>query len=422
MNTVLITSAQLISPNHSLNGQQVDILIKDGVIADISNKINASDDAITVIDAKGAVVSPGFFDLNVNIGEPGYETKEDISTGTAAAAAGGFTGIAVHPNTNPSIQSRTEVSLVVNAAKGNLVDVYPVGAISKKREGNELAELYDMKINGAIAFSDGNRSVQQAGVMGRALLYAKGFDGLIISFAQDESVASGNQMNEGVMSTYLGMKGIPNLAESLMVSRDLYLAEYNEAPIHFTAISTAESVELIKAAKNKGLKVTCDVAAHNLVYTDDEVVSFDSNYKVSPPLRTKADVEALLQGLKEGVIDAVVSQHTPQEIEFKNVEFHIAKNGITGLQTALPLAVKAGLTAEQIVEKFAVGPRKVVNLSVPALTVGEQANLVVFDVQEKWTFDATTNKSKCANNPLFGQEVVGKVKLVVNNNQLIVNK
>lgn len=422
MNTVLITSAQLISPNHSLNGQQVDILIKDGVIADISNKINASDDAITVIDAKGAVVSPGFFDLNVNIGEPGYETKEDISTGTAAAAAGGFTGIAVHPNTNPSIQSRTEVSLVVNAAKGNLVDVYPVGAISKKREGNELAELYDMKINGAIAFSDGNRSVQQAGVMGRALLYAKGFDGLIISFAQDESVASGNQMNEGVMSTYLGMKGIPNLAESLMVSRDLYLAEYNEAPIHFTTISTAESVELIKAAKNKGLKVTCDVAAHNLVYTDDEVVSFDSNYKVSPPLRTKADVEALLQGLKEGVIDAVVSQHTPQEIEFKNVEFHIAKNGITGLQTALPLAVKAGLTAEQIVEKFAVGPRKVVNLSVPALTVGEQANLVVFDVQEKWTFDATTNKSKCANNPLFGQEVVGKVKLVVNNNQLIVNK
>lgn len=421
MNTVLITSAQLISPNHSLNGQQVDILIKDGVIAEISNKINASDDTIMVIDAKGAVVGPGFFDLNVNIGEPGYETKEDIASGTAAAAAGGFTGIAIHPNTNPAIQSRTEVSLVVNAAKGNLVDVYPIGTISKKREGNELAELYDMKINGAIAFSDGNRSVQQAGVMGRALLYAKGFDGLIMSFAQDESIASGNQMNEGIMSTYLGMKGIPNLAESLMVSRDLYLAEYNEAPIHFTTISTAESVELIKAAKGKGLKVTCDVAAHNLVYTDDEVVSFDSNYKVSPPLRTKTDVEALIQGLKDGVIDAVVSQHTPQEIEFKNVEFHIAKNGITGLQTALPMALKAGLTAEQIVEKFAIGPRNVVNMPVPYLSVGENANLVVFDVQESWTFDTTTNKSKCKNNPLFGQKVVGKVKLVVNNNQLIVN-
>lgn len=421
MNTVLITSAQLISPNHSLNGQQVDILIKDGVIADISNKINASDDAITVIDAKGAVVSPGFFDLNVNIGEPGYETKEDIVSGTAAAAAGGFTGIAVHPNTNPSIQSRSEVALVVNAAKGNLVDVHPIGAISKKREGKELAEIYDMKINGAIAFSDGNHSVQQAGLMGRALLYAKGFDALIMSFAQDETVAAGNQMNEGVMSTYLGMKGIPNLAESLMVSRDLYLAEYNEAPIHFSTISTAESVALIKAAKAKGLKVTCDVAAHNLVFTDEEVVSFDSNYKVSPPLRAKVDVDALLQGLKEGVIDAVVSQHTPQEIEFKNVEFHIAKNGITGLQTALPFAIKAGLTAEQIVEKFAVGPRQVVNLAVPTLAVGESANLVVFDVQEKWTFDSTTNKSKCKNNPLFGQEVVGKVKLVVNNNQLILN-
>src|SRR5690606_22713363 len=188
---------------------------------------------------------------------------------------------------------------------------HPVGSISKKREGKELAELYDMKLSGAIAFSDGNHSLQQAGLMGRALLYAKGFDGLIISFAQDESIASGNQMNEGVMSTYLGMKGIPNLAESLMISRDLYLAEYNEAPIHFTTISTSESVDLIKKAKAKGLKVTCDVAAHYLVLSDDDLEGFDSDYKVSPPLRTKKDVKALLKGLKEGVIDAVVSQHTP---------------------------------------------------------------------------------------------------------------
>ena len=421
MSTFLITSAKLISPGHDFDGQQVDILITDGVIADIGNKLTVVNKDVQIVDVSGSVVSAGFFDLNVNIGEPGYETKEDIKTGTAAAAAGGFTGIAVHPNTNPSIQSRTEVSLLVNVAKGNLVDVHPIGAISKKREGNELAELYDMKINGAIAFSDGNRSVQQAGLMGRALLYSKGFNGLIISFAQDESVAGGNQMNEGVMSTYLGMKGIPNLAESLMVSRDLYLAEYNEAPIHFTTISTAESVELIKKAKAKGLTVTCDVAAHNLVFTDDDVIGFDSNYKVSPPLRTKKDVKALLKGVKDGIIDAIVSQHTPHEIEFKDVEFHIAKNGITGLQTVLPLLLKAGLTEEQIVDKLVIGSRKVVGLKVPAITIGAQANLVVFDSKEKWTFDEKSNKSKGKNNPLFGTELVGKVKLVVNNNQLILN-
>src|SRR5690606_25832181 len=325
MSSILITSATLIHASHKLHRQAVDILIKNGVIADISKKIKNADKGTQVIDAKGTVVCPGFFDLNVNIGEPGYETKEDVQTGTAAAQAGGFTGIAVHPNTNPPLQSRSEVSLLVNAAKGNLVDVYPVGTISKKREGKELAELYDMKQSGAIAFSDGTHSMQQAGLMGRALRYAKGFNGLVISFAQDESIAEGNQINEGIISTYLGMKGIPNLAESLMVSRDLYLAEYNEASIHFTTVSTAESLELIKRAKAKGLKVTCDVAAHHLLFSDEDLKGFDSNYKVSPPLRTKRDSKALLKGIRDGVVDAIVSQHTPHEIEFKNVEFHIAK-------------------------------------------------------------------------------------------------
>lgn len=421
MNSILITSAKLISPSHKLHGQQVDILIQDGVIVDVDNVIDTQGEGIEVVDVAGAVVSPGFFDLNSNIGEPGLETKEDIRTGTAAAAAGGFTAIAIHPNTNPPIYTRSEVSLIINTAKSNVVDVYPIGSISKKREGNELAELYDMKQNGAIGFCDGTRSVQQAGLMGRALLYAKGFDGLIISFAQDESISAGAQMNEGIVSTYLGMKGSPNLAEAMMVSRDLFLAEYNEAPIHFTTISTEESVELIKEAKAKGLKVTCDVAAHNLVFTDDTVKGFDSNYKVNPPLRTSKDVEALLQGLKDGVIDAVVSQHTPHEIEFKNVEFHIAKNGIAGLQTVLPMLCLAGLTEEQIVEKLSISPRKIVSLNIPTFEIGEKANLVVFDINEKWTFDEKSNKSKGANNPLFGQELTGKVKLIYNNNQLIIN-
>lgn len=422
MSTVLITSAKLVLPSHKLHLEKIDILIKDGYIEAIGKKLKPTDAKVQVVEVNGASVSPGFFDLNVNIGEPGYETKEDVQTGTAAARAGGFTGIAVQPNTNPALHSRSEVSLLVNAAKGNLVDVHPIGAISKKREGKELAELYDMKSNGAIAFSDGDRSVQQAGLMGRALLYAKGFGGLIISFAEDESIAGGSQMNEGEVSTYLGMKGIPNLSESLMVSRDLYLAEYNEAPIHFTTISTAESVDLIKKAKAKGLSVTCDVAAHNLIFSDEELKGFDSNYKVSPPLRTKKDIKALLKGLKDGVIDAIVSQHTPHEIEFKNVEFQIAHNGVTGLQTALPILIAVGLSEEQIVEKLALAPRRIVGLQVPAMEVGEKANIVVFDTTKKWLFDEKANQSKGKNNPWIGRELIGKSMLVYNNNQLYINK
>jgi len=421
MTTLLITSATIILPGNKNHLKQVDVLIKNGKITEIAQKIKKTDLNGEVLDGKGAFLAPGFLDLNVNFGEPGLETKEDITTGTAAAAAGGFTGVAVQPNTEPPIQSRTEVALVKNLAKGNLVDVFPIGSISKKREGKELAELYDMQQNGAVAFSDGNRSVQQAGLMGRALLYAKGFKGLIISHAEDESMAGDRQMNEGVVSTYLGMKGVPNLAESLMVSRDLYLAEYNDAPIHFATISTVEAVDLIKKAKAKGIAVTCDVAAHNLVLTDKEVEGFDSHYKVNPPLRTKADIKALIKGLKDGVIDAVVSQHTPQEVEFKRVEFHIAKNGIIGLQTVLPLLVQAGLSEEQIVDKLAVGPRRVLGMDVPLIEEGATANLVLFDTSSHWVFTKEHNKSKSENTPFFGTELTGKVLAVVNNGQIFKN-
>ncbi|PUV25983.1 MULTISPECIES: dihydroorotase [Sphingobacterium] len=421
MKSLLITSVKVILPGNEYHQQTVDVLIEKGKIAQIGNTIKVADKNVETIDGTGKILSPGFFDLHANFGEPGLETKEDIRTGTAAAAAGGFTAVAVMPNTEPAIQSRSEVALVVNAAKGNIVDIHPIGAISKKREGKEMAELYDMKQNGAVAFSDGNRGVQQAGLMSRALLYAKGFEGLIFSHAEDESMAGGNKMNEGAMSTYLGMKGIPNLAESLMVSRDLYLAEYTEAPIHFASISTPEAVDLIKKAKAKGLRVTCDVAAHQLVFTDEDIIGFDSNYKVSPPLRTKADAKALIKGLKDGVIDAVVSQHTPQEIEFKNVEFHIAKNGIIGLQTVLPLLIRAGLNEEQIVHSLAVRPRQILGLAVPQIKAGAMANLVLFDPAKSWNFDEKTNKSKSKNSPLFGQTLKGAVELVINNNQIIKN-
>lgn len=421
MNTLLIKSVEIAFPGHTLHNKRVDVLIERGKITGIGTDIVADAGQTTVFDAEGQFLAPGFFDLNANFGEPGLETKEDIITGCAAALAGGFTGIAVHPNTQPAVHSRAEVALIVNRAKGLPVDVHPIGAISKKREGRELAELYDMKLAGAVAFGDGDQPVQQAGLMSRALLYSKGFDGLIFSYAEDSSMAGKAKMNEGVISTYLGMKGNPNLAEALMVARDLALAEYNGAPIHFTTISAAQSVELIRRAKNNGVRVTCDVAAHHLVLTDDLIAGFDSNYKVAPPLRTQTDVDALRMGLKDGTIDAVVSQHTPHEIEFKNVEYEIAANGMIGLQTVLPLVLKAGLDPNQLVEKLAINPRKILGLPLPELKENADANFVLFDPGKTWMFDTASNRSKSANSPLMGTTLSGLVTLVVHNRQVVKN-
>ncbi len=414
---LLLQSVTIIHPGSKHNGKKADIIISDGKIERIENKIDPDEKSIDIIDGKGKFLSPGFFDMNVNFGEPGYETKEDLVSGCETAAAGGFTGVAVMPDTHPPIHSKAEVSYIVNKTKNNLVDVFPLGTISHKREGKDLAELYDMTLAGAVAFTDGNIPVSDSGLMSRALLYAKGFDGLIFSHAEDPSIAGKGKMNEGVTSTYLGLIGIPALAEEVMVSRDLYLAEYNDSPIHFSTISTLHSVDLIRQAKKKGLKVTCDVAAHHLVLTEEIVAGFDSNYKVKPPLRTKIDVKALLAGLKDGTIDAIVSQHTPHEIEFKNVEFEIASYGITGLQTALSLALKAGLTPEKIVEKMAINPRKILRLPIPEIEAGAPANLVLFDTETSWVLNQESNRSKSSNSPFTDQSFKGKVSLVYNNNQ-----
>ncbi|XHR97581.1 dihydroorotase family protein [Mucilaginibacter sp. UC70_90] len=346
------------------------------------------------------------------------ETKEDLRSGTIAAAAGGFTGIALMPNSQPPVHSKSEVEYLLNRSKSNLVDVYPLGTISQKREGKDLAEMYDMYQSGAKAFTDGNRPVQDAGLMEKALLYAQGFDALVFSYPEDTAIAGKAKVNEGEISTLLGMKGIPSLAEELMVARDLYLAEYTVSRIHFTTISTARSVELIREAKRKGIEVTCDVAAHHLVLTDEALLGFDSLYKVKPPLRTADDVAALVKGLKDGTIDAIVSQHTPHEIEFKDVEFEVAEYGMVGLQTAFALALKAGLPVELIIEKLAINPREILGVELPVIAEGENANLVIFDTDTEWEYTAANNKSKSANSPYIGQRLKGKVLLTYNNQQI----
>lgn len=411
---LLIKSATISDPGSPFNQQIVDVLIEKGQITKIAPKIDSDTESF---DAGGKHLAPGFFDLNCNIGELGLETKEDLHTGTQAAASGGFTGVALMPNTQPPVHSKAEIEYLMNRAKNNLVDVYPLGALSYKREGKDLAEMYDMYQSGAKAFTDGNRPVQDAGLMERALLYTKGFNALVFSYPEDTAIAGKAKVHEGEVSTLLGMKGIPSLAEELMVARDLYLAEYTESRIHFSTISTERSVDLIREAKKNGLQVTCDVAVHHLLLTDQALMGFDSQYKVKPPLRTQKDVKALLKGLKDGTIDAIVSQHTPHEVEFKNVEFEVAEYGMIALQTAFATALEAGLSIDTIIQKMALNPRKILNVEVPVIGPGQKANLVVLDKDAEWTYDKSNNRSKSYNSPFIGKKLKGSVLLTYNNNK-----
>ncbi|TKC65408.1 dihydroorotase [Pedobacter hiemivivus] len=417
---LLITGVTIADPNSQFNQQKCDVRVEHGKITAIESKLGTlkATKGETIFDGSGSVLSPGFFDLNCAIGDPGIETKEDIYTATAAAAAGGFTGLAVLPHTKPVVQSKGEIAYIINKAKGNLVDVLPVGAVSQDLEGKELAEMYDMKLAGAVAFSDGTKAISDDGFMSRALQYAKGLNGLLMVYPENKSIAGKSQINESKNSVLLGMKGLPALAEEMHISRDIFLATYHDATVHISNISTAGSVALIKKAKKDGVKITCDVAAHQLVFTEELLNDFDSNYKVKPPLRGKTDIKALISGLKDGTIDAVSSQHRPHEIEFKDVEFEIAAYGIIALQTVLPLLLKAGLDAGQIAEKLSVNPRILLGLTVPVIEKDAEANFTLYNATEEWLYKSENNFSKSANSPLLNKKLTGKVKLVYNNKQL----
>lgn len=415
MKKILIRSAKIADPTSPENGKIRDILIQDGVIARLGDNIRAR--GVEEIDASGAFASPGWLDMHTNIGDPGFETKEDFISGTAAAAAGGFTGIMLMPNTNPPLHSKSEIDYVQSRTRDLPVNVYPVGCISYRREGKDIAEMFDMHLAGAVAFSDGNRPVADTGLMMRAQMYVNGFGGLIISYAEDRGIAGNASVNEGVASILLGMKGIPALAEEAMLSRDISLAGYNNTRLHFTCVSTAGAVELIRAAKKKGLPVTADVAAHHLLLDDTFLEGFDSNYKVKPPLRGKADIRALRQGLKDGTIDAVCSQHTPHEEEYKEVEFETAAFGISALETAYPvfnMAMGKGFSVEKTVEKLALNPRKILGLAVPEIRKGAPAEITLFDPSREWVLDKRGMHSKGKNSPFVGSRLRGKVLAVIN--------
>ncbi len=416
---VLIKSAKVIDPNSPVNGQVTDLLIENGVITKVASGIN--DEANQVIESDNLHVSPGLMDMHADFCEPGLEHKEDLISGANAAAKGGFTGVAIMPDSTPTRSTKSDVEFVINKTQNHIVDVYPIGTVSHQLEGKELAEMYDMKCAGAVAFSDHKHPIKSSGLMSRALLYSKNFDGLIISFPHDESIAHGGQMNEGDTSTTLGLEGLPALAEEVQLSRDLFLTSYNDSKIHFSTISSANSVEMIKEAKAEGLNVTCEMAAHQVAFTDEALTDFDSNYKVLPPFRIEADNNALIEGLKDGTVDVICSDHTPQDIECKQKEFDHADFGIINLQTAFPLActhLKEHIGLEGIIQKMSINPRTILKLDVPMVNEGFEANLTLFNPDEKWTLNRSDIVSKSKNTPFIDTEFTGKVVGIVNGTQL----
>ena len=419
---LLIKQATVVNTASQHHGKVVDILIEKGIISQVKKTITA-EKGVKVIEAPGLCVSLGWLDMQVNFCDPGYEYKENLDNGLKTAAAGGFTGVCVMSGTNPPLHTKAQIEYVKNRSVNNLVDIYPVGTLSHDQAGKDLSEMYDMQLAGAVAFSDYKKPVTDAGLILRALQYSKNINSFIITHADDITISQGGQINEGVSSTRLGLKGIPALAEELMIQRNLQILEYSGGRIHFPTISTKGSADLIKKAKANGLSVTCGVAAHNLLLDDTELEHFDTNFKISPPLRTKEDVTALRKALESGVIDVVVSDHSPQDVECKDLEFDLADNGIIGLQTAFNCVITgiAKITPVKLAECLAENPRRILNLEAGIIAENQKANLTLFTFTGKTTLQEKDIISKSKNTPFIGKLLDGKVIAAINNDKLYLN-
>ncbi|MDQ3535121.1 MAG: dihydroorotase [Bacteroidota bacterium] len=406
---------EIFDSDSSFNGKKTNILVQDGIIKTISDEIIEAD---KIIDVPGLKASPGWFDMRAFFADPGFESKEDLMSGSEAAAAGGFTEIALLPNTAPVIQTKNDISYIKSRNSQNLVQLYPMGAVTINTKGEELTEMIDMHHAGAIAFTDGEKPLWHTDVLLKTLLYLQQFDGLLINKAEDKFLTMYGNMHEGFNSTLLGLKGMPSLAEEIMIMRDLKILEYTGGKIHFSNISSAGSVQLIREAKSKGLSVTCDVAAHQLVYDDNSLMDFDTNFKVNPPFREQSDIDALIEGLKDDTIDVIVSSHTPQDAESKNLEFDLAEFGIIALQTMFPILnnIQDKIVFNKILEKIIKNPRKILKIKQPSIKEGEKANLTIFDPSQDWKFNEFTNKSKSINSPFYNLSLKGKVVATLNNN------
>lgn len=394
-----------------------DILIEDGIVVEIENEIDST--GCEIIDAKEMNVLPGLVDAHCHLRDPGFEYKEDIESGTRSAAKGGFTSIACMPNTNPVLDNEAMIMYILNKAKTDgIVNVYPIGAVSKGLKGEELSEIGEIKFAGAVALSDDGRPVNNSALMKKAMQYASMFDITIISHCEDLNLVDEGLMNEGYYSSILGLKGNPAPAEEVMIARDLILAEYTKANVHIAHVSTELGVDLIRNAKRRGVSVTAETCPHYFALTEKACEGFNTNAKVNPPLRTQKDVEAIIEGLKDGTIDIISTDHAPHHLDEKNVEFKLAANGMVGFETAFPLAitylVKPGhLTIEELVKKMCVNPSKMLGLNKGTIELGKAADILIFDINEQYTVDISTFESKSKNSPFNGFKLYGQPQYTI---------
>ncbi|MEM7162960.1 MAG: dihydroorotase [Bacteroidota bacterium] len=414
---LLIKNAKIVDPASQYNGKKKDLLIQNGKIQKISSKISSK---VKQIEAKDLAVSPGWLDLKTNFCQPGFEHKEDLKSGIEAAKSGGFTGAAHTPFLNPITSTSSQVEFLINKSKDLNFSLYPLGSLSQNAEGKVISEMYDMHCNGARGFSDFHLNVN-SGLMLKALEYTKAFKGLIISSPIDPSIAGKGQVHEGPTSASLGMKGIPVLAETLRIQRDLDLLKYSGGRMHFSGLSSKEGVALIKKAKKDKLNVSADVYVHNLILNEENVKDFDSNKKIYPPARGEADRKALIAGIKNGTIDAICSDHIPVNIEKKDLEYEYAEFGIGAIECVFPLLLSIDLDLELIVKKLSCFPREILNLNPLKIEEGFDANLTFFQPNAAFNLSAEKSKSKSKNNPYLNQEFRGRAFGVYCQQELVVN-
>ncbi len=422
--TVLIKQARVISSSSPFNGQLKDILIINGKIERIADVITNA--AAQIIEQPGLCVSTGWMDIFSNFGDPGLEHKETLETGAAAAAAGGFTHVLVLPNTNPTVHSKTQVEYIVQKSKPLAVTILPIGAVTKNTTGTDLAEMYDMQQSGAAAFGDGTNTIQSAGLLLKALQYVKTFDGTIIQIPDDKSIGASGLINEGIVSTQLGLPGKPAIAEELMVARDIKLVRYADSKMHFTGISSAKSLEYIKRAKEGGIAVSCSVTPYHLIFTDEDLKSYNTNLKVNPPLRTENDRQALLKAVTDGTVDCIASHHLPQNWDNKTCEFEYAAAGMIGLESLFGVLGKAGVGnmvsgLEGLINLLTVKPRNIFNIALPEIKEGSEACLTLFNTDAEYVFEESMIKSKSKNSAFIGKILKGKVVGIINKGMVQLN-
>ena len=418
---ILVKQAVIADPNSPFNGQVTDILIDGELITKIAPHI--SETADTVIKAEGLTVSPGWVDIFSHFCDPGFEYKETLESGAHAAASGGFTQVFVLPNTKPVVDNKTQVEYISQRSRTLPVSIHPLGSITKGIEGKDLAEMYDMKNSGAIAFTDGLNPVQSPGLFVKALQYVKAFDGVLIQLPLDKSIGASGLINEGVISTRLGLPGIPALAEEVIIKRDIDLLRYTQSSLHITAVSTANSLQLIDAARKEGLKNSCSVTPYHLFFCEEDMQSYDTNLKVNPPLRSKADMMALREGVLNGMVDCIASHHMPQDWDNKVCEFEYAKNGMTGLETSYAIVneLLPQLSTEKLVSLFSIQARNIFQLSATNLAEGSIADITLFSRKGNTCITKQNLQTKSSNTPFLDKQLTGKVFGIIHKGQVSLN-